>query len=108
MSILTSNDHRERVLKTERLGYFEIETRRIALLDAVIDFAWIAAGGFVKYGRERGPGVFDVEIEITCEESFLAEKRTAEIGFAFDMHAGARFDVLREELRQDNLLGEEF
>ena len=38
----------------------------------------------------------------------MAEERSAEIGFAFDVHAGAGLNVLREELRQDDLLGEKF
>jgi hypothetical protein len=74
----------------------------------VIDFVRITAGGFVEDGGERGSGVFNVEVEVTGEESFLAEKRAAKIGFALDVYASAGFDMLREELCKDDLLGEEF
>ena len=65
-------------------------------------------GGFVEDGGECGAGVFDVEIEIAGEERFLAEERAAEIGFAFDVDAGAGFDVLGEEFGENDLLGEKF
>ena len=38
----------------------------------------------------------------------MAEECAAEIGFAFDVDAGDGFDVLGEELREDDLLGEKF
>src|SRR4029077_19139854 len=50
----------------------------------------------------------DVEVEVAGEERLLAEERAAEIGFAFDVDASAGFDVLGEELREDDLLGEKF
>jgi hypothetical protein len=36
------------------------------------------------------------------------EERAAEIGFAHDVNAGARFDVLGEKFGEDDLLGEKF
>jgi hypothetical protein len=38
----------------------------------------------------------------------LAKKCAAEIGFAFDVDASARFDVLGEQLGEDDLFGEKF
>jgi hypothetical protein len=108
LGVIAADDHGERVLKAEGLGDFEIETLGVALLDAIVDFVRIATGGFVEDGGQGGAGVFDVEVEITGEEGLLAEERAPEVGFAFDVEAGAGFDVLGEELGEDNLLGEKF
>ena len=106
----TADNHRECVFESERLGDIEIEALGVALFHALVDGlrVGIIGGRFVEDGRERGAGVFDVEIEFAGEESFLAEERAAEIGFAIDVDAGAGFDVLGEEFGEDDLLGEEF
>jgi hypothetical protein len=108
LGVFAADDHCESVLKAEGLGDFEIETLSVALFDAIVDVAWVAARGFVEHGREGGAGIFDVQIEVAGEQRFLAEERAAEIGFPFDVDASAGFDVLGEELREDDLLGEEF
>src|SRR5437879_1330140 len=59
-------------------------------------------------GREGGAGIFDVEVEFAGLEGFVDQQRAAEVGFAFDGDAGAGFDVLGEELGEDDLLSEEF
>ena len=38
----------------------------------------------------------------------MDQEGAAEIGFALDVDGGAGFDVLGEELGEDDLLGEEF
>ena len=38
----------------------------------------------------------------------MDQQRAAEIGFAFHVDAGARFDVLGEEFGEDDLFGEKF
>jgi hypothetical protein len=106
LGVFAADDHRESVLKAERLGNFKIEALGVALFDASVDVAWVPARRFVEDSGEGGTGVFDIEVEVAGEERFLAEERAAEIGFAFDVDAGAGFDVLGEELREDDLFGE--
>jgi hypothetical protein len=108
LGVFAADDHGESVLETEWLGDFEIETLSVALFHAIVDIAWVAARGLVEDGGEGGAGVFDIEVEVPGEQRFLAEECAAEIGFAFDVNASAGFDVLGEELREDNLLGEKF
>jgi hypothetical protein len=108
LGVFAADDHGEGILEAERLGNFEVETLGVALLDAMVDIVRVAAGGFVEDGGEGRAGVFDVEVEVAGEERFLAEERAAEIGFAIDVEAGAGFDVLGEELGEDDLFGEEF
>lgn len=38
----------------------------------------------------------------------MHEKSAAEVGFAINVNSGASFDVLREELGEDDLFGEKF
>src|SRR6202158_2999196 len=108
LGVFAADDHGESVLEAERLGDFQVETLGVALFHAIVDIVWVAARGFVEDGGEGRAGVFDIEGEIPGEERFLAEERAAEIRFAFDVDAGAGFDVLGEELREDDLLGEKF
>jgi hypothetical protein len=110
LGVGAAHDHGESVFESERLGDVEIKALGVALLHAFVDGVGvgIVGGRLVEDGGERGAGVFDVEIEITGEKSFLAEERAAEIGFAIDVDAGASFDVLGEEFGEDDLLGEKF
>ena len=108
LGVFAADHHGESILEAERLGDFEMETLGVVLFHTIVDVAWVAAGGFVEDGGEGRAGVFDVEVEVAGEERLLAEERAAEIGFAFDVDAGARFDVLGEELGEDDLLGEKF
>ncbi len=108
LGVFAADDHRESVLKAERLGNFQVETLGVALFHAIVDIVWIAARGFVEDGSEGRARVLDIEVEVAGEERFLAEERAAEIRFAFDVDASAGFDVLGEELREDDLLREKF
>ena len=74
LSVGAADDHGEGVFEAERLGDFEIEALGVALFDALVDggFVGVVARGFVQDGGESGAGVFDVEIEITGEQRFLA------------------------------------
>src|ERR1700724_72380 len=85
LGVFPADDYGEGIFKTERLSDFEIKTLRVALLDALVDVARVGAGRFVEDGGQGGAGVFDVEVEVAGEESFLAEERAAEIGFAVDV-----------------------
>jgi len=108
LSVGATDNHGEGVLETEGLGDFEIETLRVALLDAPVDIGGIARRSLIQHGRQCGAGVLHVEVEIARLKGFLAEERAAEIGFALDVDTSAGFDVLGEEFGEDDLLGEEF
>ncbi len=77
------------------------------LLDAVVDRGRIARGSFVEDSGERRAGVFNIEIEVAGFEGSVNEERAAEVGLAHDGDSRAGFDVLGEEFRKDDLLGEE-
>jgi len=108
LGVFAADDHGKGVLEAERLGDFEVEALGITLFHAIVDVVWVAAGRFVEDCGEGRAGVFDVEIEVAGEERLLAKERAAEIGFAVDVNAGARFDVLGEKLSEYDLLGEKF
>jgi hypothetical protein len=104
----TANDHGEGVFEAERLGDFEAEAIGVELLDAAVDGGGIAGRRFIEDGGEGGAGVFDVKVELAGEDGFVDKEGAAEIGLAHDRYAGFGFDVLGEELGEDDLLGEEF
>src|SRR5712692_4102853 len=115
--IIAANDHGESVFEAERLGDFKMEAIGVELLDAVIDGVRVIVmcdtlavriWGFIQDGSEGGARVFDVEIELAGEQSFVDEERAAEIGLSNDGDSGFGFDVLGKELGEDYLLSEEF
>ncbi|MGC1489960.1 MAG: hypothetical protein WA798_01225, partial [Candidatus Acidiferrum sp.] len=108
LGILAANDHGEGVFKAKRFGEREMEAIGVLLFDAIIDGGGSVTGKWrlIEDGGEGGAGVFDVEIEIAGEKSFVDEESATEIGFAVDVNAGARFDVLGEEFGEDDLLSE--
>jgi hypothetical protein len=108
LGVVGADDHGERVFEAEWLGDFELETLGVELLDASVDGVGIALRGLIEDSGKSGAGVLDVEVELSCEKSFMDEERAAEIGFADDGNAGAVFDVLGEQLGENDLLGEEF
>src|SRR5258708_40349929 len=63
---------------------------------------------FAQDGGQSGAGVSDIQVEFACQESFVNEERAAEVGLALNGNAGFCFDLLGKELREDDLLGEEF
>ncbi len=108
LGVIAADDHGESILKAERLGDFEVEPFGVTLLDATVNVARVGGRRFVEDRGQGRAGIFDVEIEVAGEERLLAKERAAEIGFAIDMYSGARFDVLGEELGENDLLGEKF
>ena len=105
--VIGTNDHGERIFKAERFRNFQMKALGVELLDAAVNGGGIALRGFVEDGGEGRAGVLDVEVEVSCEKSFVNEERATEIGLANDGNAGAGFDVLREEFGEDHLLREE-
>jgi len=105
--VVAADDHGKSVFEAQRLGDFEMKAIGVELLDAVVDRGRIARGSFVEDSGERRAGVFNIEIEVAGFEGSVNEERAAEVGLAHDGDSRAGFDVLGEEFRKDDLLGEE-
>ena len=56
--------------------------------------------------RQRGSGVFDVDIDVAGQERAIADQRTAQIETPPDGQAGVALDRLRDDLAENQLLGE--
>src|SRR5437660_1801828 len=106
--VVAADNHGESVFKAEWLGNFKVKAISVELLDAIVNRGRIALRSFVEHGSEGRACVFNVEVKLAGLKSFVDEERTAEIGLANDGDAGAGFDVLREQLGENNLLGEKF
>jgi hypothetical protein len=107
LRVIAADDHSESVFKTEGLGDFEMEAIGVEPFDVDIDIVRIM-GRFVEDSGEGGAGVFDVEVELAGEESFVNQESATEVGFALDGDGSFGFDVLGEEFGEDDLFGEEF
>ena len=57
-------------------------------------------------GGQRGARVLDVDIDVARAQRPIADERAAEIEPAFDLDTRLRLDRLREELAEQDLLGE--
>ncbi len=108
LCVVAADDHGESIFEAQRLSNFEVEAIGVQLLDAVVHVARIALWRFIQDRRERGAGVFDVDVQLAGEKSFVDQERASEISLALDGNPGLGFDVLGEELREDDLLGEKF
>ena len=64
--------------------------------------------GLLEDGGEGGAGVFDVGVDAVGEEGLLAEVGAGQPEAALDGAAAGGFDLLGEELAEDDLLGEVF
>ena len=106
LGVITTDDHGESVFKTERFGDGEVKALGVLLLDALVNRSGIPRGRFVEDGVEGCAGVFDVQIDLAGLHGFVYEEGTAQIGFALYVDAGASFDVLGQELGEDDLFGE--
>src|SRR5712692_1048807 len=115
--VIAANDHGESVFEAERLGDFKMEAIGVEPLDAVIDGVRVIVmcdtlavriWGFIQDGSEGSAGVFDVEVELASKESFVDEEAAAKVGLSNDGDTSFGFDVLRQELGEDDLLGEKF
>src|SRR5664279_5597358 len=114
--ILSPNHHRERVFESKGLSHLKIEALNVELLHSLIDRIRKAVHGsgvgpvqwLVQYRGKSGPRVFYVKIDLSREERFVHQKRAAQIRFTLNRNSGTRLNVLRQEFRKDDLLGEEF
>ena len=68
--------------------------------------AGVAADRLMEDGRQRGAGVFDIDVDVAGEQRAIADQRAAEIQPAIDRQAGVALDRLRQQLAEHQLLGE--
>ncbi len=60
----------------------------------------------LQHVGECGAGVFRIHIDIAREQRLVRQQRSSQIQLALHRLMRARFDVLRDDLAQDQLLGE--
>src|ERR1700692_626753 len=106
--VLTAYDHRKGVFKAQWLGNFKIKSLTVKLLHALVHGGRIAGRTFVKNSIECSARVLNVKVDLARLHGFVHQQSTAKICFALYVNAGARFDVLREQLGENNLFREKF
>jgi len=73
-----------------------------------IDFFFIGAGRLFENSGQSRAGVFGVNIDSSGEDGLVADEGAGQIEAALDWQVSARLDNLREELTENELLGEVF
>ncbi len=106
--IRAANHHGESVVETKRRPHGETELAFIAPLYVSIHFVLVAARCLFENCRQRGSGVFGVDIDSSRKDCLLANECSGQIEAAFDRKVSAGFDDLRKHFAEDDLLGEVF
>ena len=104
--VFAANGHGEGIVEAEGIEPVEMKTAGIFGADLFENNRRIGDAAALQHVGERGSGVFRIHIDIAREQRLVREQRSAEIEFAFHRLVQARFDVLRDDLAEDELLGE--
>src|SRR5208282_558234 len=109
--VLAADHHGEGVVKSERWSHGEAELRFVALLHASINFQLVAAALpvarlFFENRRQRGAGIFRVDVDSSGEDCLLANERASQIEAALHGQMSPAFDDLSEQFSQNELLSE--
>jgi len=104
--LLAAHHDREGVVEAERLGPLDVEAIAVGVADPVVDLPRVVQRLFAQDHGQRRAGVFDVQVELPRQQPLVTQQRAAEIDPPLDRQSGARLEVLRQQLRQDDLLGE--
>src|ERR1035438_8676088 len=106
--ILAPDDHRERVIKPERGTNREAELFFVGLFHPQINILLVAARLLFENGGQRGARVFRVDIDASSQDRLLTDECACQVEAALHGQVSSGFDQLREELSENELLGEIF
>src|SRR5882672_7038240 len=104
--VISAHHHGKRIVESERRHHFHAESRTILVLYAMKYRRRIVLRRFTQDRGESGPCVFGIKVDFPGNERLMTEQSAAEIDAPFHMQRRMRFNLLREQLRQHNLLGE--
>src|SRR5581483_545752 len=105
LRVVAADEDRERVIEAEGLEPCDMKTRGVLALDAAEDLVRIRERRQLEDSRQRRAGVFDVRVDLARDERVVREI-APEVEAPLDRQARARFDRLRHDLAQNDLLGE--
>src|SRR5580704_10025073 len=103
--IFLAYHHRKSILEAKWLGHLKVEPLGVLVANPAVYGLAIAGLRLPKNREKRGARIFDVQVQIAVKHCFMHQKGATKIGLSFDGDASTGFYVLREKLRQDNLLG---
>ena len=95
------------LLKPKRIHPFHTESRLIFVPDMSAN---AAAGSLGRRqfqdGRQRGPRVLGIEIDVPAHERLMRQQGPAQVELTIHPTAKTMFQMLRDDLAEDDLLGE--
>jgi hypothetical protein len=103
--LVAANQNRERVVVAER-GQQRAAAGSIEVPHAVDDRLRILERRLPEDRGQRRAGVLDIHVDIAAEQRAIADQRAAEIQSPLDRQARLALDRLRDDLAENDLLGE--
>src|ERR1700730_17979314 len=103
--VLSTHEHCERVIEPERRHHLHTEPSAILFLYAMKYGGRIAPGRFIQIRGEGRASIFGIKIDFPRNKRLMTEQRTAEIDAPFHVQRRMRLNLLREQLRENNLFG---
>src|ERR1700758_5405401 len=104
--IVSANDHSKSILEAQRPQYGDMVALLIQTSHGTKYRFWVAVYWLLQNRRQRSPGVLDICIDTTCDQGLIANVAAVEIEATLDLHPGLRFNLLRQQFPQHNLLSE--
>src|SRR6266478_5391584 len=104
--IITAHHHGERIIESERRHHFHTKSRTILVLYAMKYRRRIGLRRFMQDRGESRACVFGIKIDFPGDERLMTQQSATEINAPLHMQRRMCLNLLREQLRQDNLLGE--
>ncbi len=102
---VAADEHGKRVLEPQRIEQRQAGLR-IVPLDPVKDPMPVRIDRLMKNRRLRGARVLDIRVDVAGTQRTVADEGAAEIQSALDADRRTRFDRLRDDFAENDLLGE--
>src|SRR3984885_863593 len=106
MRVVTPNFHRKRIVESERRAHGKAKVGFIFAFHPLIHSSAITGDFLFQDGRERGAGVFGIDIYAPRQHGLLADVSSGQIEAAVDFQQRARLDHLSEKFAEHQRLGE--
>src|ERR1700686_4948058 len=104
--IITAHYHGESIVEPERRHHFHCESSSVLLLYAMKYGRGIVLRRFIQDRGESRAGIFGIKVDFPGNERLMAEQGATEVDAPFHTQRRMRLNLLREQLRQHDLLGE--
>ena len=108
LRVFIANHNGKRIVESERRANVKTEAIPVGISNRAVDRLGVIGGRFGQDGGESRARIFGVEVHLSGEHGAVADKRAAQIQPAIDPQGCMGFDLLGQQLGEDDLFGEIF